>query len=103
MRPHSEESTTVTRSTDESLMAFLSFYVLGTRQSGPSKEDEEVVAGLIGKRCIVAYTVPGVIVGINRSADAVYGGARFPLLVRQDSTGKVFEYGFEGFRLIDEA
>ena len=70
--------------------------------SGPSQEDVEKIKSLIGRKCTVSWGVPGTIVGVNTTSSGIYNGGKYPLLVKQDKTGKVFEYGFDGFKLIEE-
>lgn len=89
--------------TKENPVAAAHLFASTREQYGPTKDDAVNIERMIGKRCIVSWNIPGVIVGVNESSGGIYNGARYPLCVRQDTTGKVFEYGFEGFRLIDEA
>lgn len=69
---------------------------------GPTRAEMEAVESMIGKRCVVSWNIPGVVVGVNTTRGSLYSGDRFPLLVKQDATGKVFEYGFDGFSLVEE-
>ena len=70
--------------------------------SGPSQETIQKIEGMIRRKCTVSWDIPGTVVGVNTSSSGIYNGGRYPLLVRQDKTGQVFEYDFDGFKLIEE-
>ena len=74
---------------------------------GPlSKDVEETVLAMVGKRCKVLYTsYTGIVHGLNRSRYGIYNGTRYPVLVKVDETcdgnkDVIFEYELEQVELI---
>ncbi len=73
----------------------------GEESNGPSQEARDWITKNKGKRVKSSSGNVGVVERLNDSTCGVYNGERYPIYVRHDEDGKIYEYGLDELEVLE--